>query len=200
MSAHLRSRFLRRLLPLPITQSRRFHQVHRACSFFLAVARHPQHHLPLAEVSVPAARRSTSNISSTPALLVELRAYASTSIPNEDPHATAHTQHQTPPKTHRQHHLMSLVFRRRCFLSEGSAGCASASEPHHCLPELGQPSFVAVVPLVALPAPCPCLRNENFGHPRKRFPLRCQPPGVCCAHTLEISFVPHTARPASLQT
>ena len=36
------------------------------------------------------------------------------------------------------------------------------AEPNYCLPELSQPSPVAVVPLVALPPPCPCLHREQF--------------------------------------
>ena len=36
------------------------------------------------------------------------------------------------------------------------------AEPIHCLLELGQPSFVAVVHLVALTPTCPCLRSEKL--------------------------------------
>ena len=41
------------------------------------------------------------------------------------------------------------------------------AEPNYCLPELSQPSPVAVVPLVALPPPCPCLHREQFRRSKK---------------------------------
>ena len=50
------------------------------------------------------------------------------------------------------------------------------AEPVSCLPEFSQLSPIAVVPLVALPPPCPCIVN-SFGDPRKRFSLGCQPLG-----------------------
>ena len=66
--------------------------------------------------------------------------------------------------------------------------CFFLAEPLHCIPELGQPAFVAVF--------------NSVGDPRKRFSKGCYLPtaGACCAHTLDISVVPRTARPASLQT
>ena len=45
------------------------------------------------------------------------------------------------------------------------------AEPNYCLPELSQPSPVAVVPLVALPPPCPCLHREQFRRSKKAILL-----------------------------
>ena len=41
------------------------------------------------------------------------------------------------------------------------------AEPNYCLPELSQPSPLTVVPLVALPPPCPCLHREQFRRSKK---------------------------------
>ena len=45
------------------------------------------------------------------------------------------------------------------------------AEPNYCLPELSQPSPIAVVPLVALPPPCPCLHREQFRRSKKAILL-----------------------------
>ena len=45
------------------------------------------------------------------------------------------------------------------------------AEPNYRLPELSQPSPIAVVPLVALPPPCPCLHREQFRRSKKAILL-----------------------------
>ena len=61
---------------------------------------------------------------------------------------------------HRQHHLTSLVFRRRRFLSARFVGCASAMRSR----STASPWCFAAA----------CSVN-NFGDPRKRFSLGCHP-------------------------
>ena len=63
---------------------------------------------------------------------------------------------------HFQHHLNSPDFRSKCFLSSGFIGCASAMRSRVTVSELGQPSPVTVVPLVALPPPGPRSHREQF--------------------------------------
>ena len=65
-------------------------------------------------------------------------------------------------------------------MSTECVGCASA-EPIHCLLKLGQPSFVAIVPSVALPPLHPCMRRLGMPSARQQA-------------------VPRTARQASSRT
>ena len=73
---------------------------------------------------------------------------------------------------HFQHHMISPDLRSRCFLVIGIRRLRFChAEPNYCSPELSQPSPVAVVPLVALPPPCPCLHREQFRRSTKAILL-----------------------------
>ena len=69
---------------------------------------------------------------------------------------------------HFQHHLISPVLRSKVFLVIGIRRLRICrAEPNYCLPELRCPSPVAVVPLVALLPPRPCLLREQLRQSKK---------------------------------